>query len=160
MYPAFGRKLRNTSCHRTKGLQTTITIGLKRTTKEIIKDYMIYSQGSSPNKPSQSDGDDDVHKIWTDPPGMRLFDQPDKWSQIIQAVTTGTCIAVTDGSFGPDTQLATACWIIEGQTSDSRTKGAAKTPGNRRNMDAYRAELHGIYCILYCMKKFVRHISN
>ena len=151
-YPIFGRRLRNTSCHRASGRRTTTPTDLKRTTVEIIKDYMIYSQGSYPDEPIHRDQDDDDHDEWTDPPGINLFDRPTEWKQILQAVASGTCIAVTDGSFDPDTKLATACWIIEGRTSEGRAKGAAKTPGNTQHMDAYRAELHGIYCILYCMK--------
>ena len=66
---------------------------------------------------------------------------------------------MTDGSYDPVSKLAAACWIIEGRTSEGRAKGAAKTPGNHDNMDAYRAELHGIYCILHYIHNICTHFN-
>ena len=64
---------------------------------------------------------------------------------------------MTDGSYDPETNLATAYWIIEGQDNRHQAKGASQTPGNCTDMDAYRAELYGIYCILLSIKYISKH---
>ena len=71
---------------------------------------------------------------------------------MVELIGKGSCIAVTDRSYDPETNLATACWIIEDDKKHHQAKGASQTPGNGTDMDAYRAELYGIYCILLCMK--------
>ena len=48
---------------------------------------------------------------------------------------------------------------MEGQTSEGRAKGASQIPGTPTNMDAYRAELHGIYCILLFAKVLCKKYS-
>ena len=121
---------------------------------------MIYSQGGAPNIHDDKESGDDDSTIqsnehnddsWSNPPGMELFVKPIHWERIRNAITTTTCVAVTDGSYDPVSKLATACWIIKGRTSENRAKGAAQTPDAHDRMDANRAELHGIYCILYCI---------
>ena len=137
-YPSFGRSLRNTSCHLTKGRRTTNVTNIKRTSVKIIKDCMIYSQGGAPGIHDEEETGDDDSTIqsnehnddsWSNPPGMELFVKPIHWEHIRNAITTNTCVAVTDGSYDPVSKLATACWIIEGRTSEDRAKGAAQTPG-------------------------------
>ena len=59
---------------------------------------------------------------------------------------------LTDGSYNLSTNLATACWIIESNVRGNRVKGASQTPSNGTDMDAYRAELYDIYCILLSVK--------
>ena len=36
-------------------------------------------------------------------------------------------------------------------------EGAAHTPGTKEDMDAYRAEIFGIYCLLICIKYICIH---
>ena len=82
---------------------------------------------------------------------MRDCHLPDRWETIIRSLCDGTCVAVTDGSYDPDSRYATACWIIEGE-GESQCKGASHTSGNDDELDAYRAEIFGIYCVLICIK--------
>ena len=50
-------------------------------------------------------------------------------------------------------------WILEGNDNKNRAKGASQTPGNGTDMDAYRAELYGIYCILLSVKYISEHFQ-
>ena len=63
------------------------------------------------------------------------------------SIISRSAYAVADGSFHPDKLLGTACWII----TDDRTKirGTAQAPGTGEEMEAYRAELFGLYCLLF-----------
>ena len=62
------------------------------------------------------------------------------------SIISRSAYAVADGSFHSDKLLGTACWII----TDDRTKikGAAQAPGTGEEMEAYRAELFKLYCLL------------
>ena len=56
-----------------------------------------------------------------------------------------SAIAVVDGSFSPKQKLVTACWILcTSDTTNASIKGWFHTPGSTTDMDAYRAEIHGI----------------
>ena len=156
-YTAFGRRLRGTTCHSIKGRRTTKPLNLQRTTIELVRGYMIYSHSSFPCV----DNRDNIHNvprgIWTKAPDWMIqafenFIIPPSWDNIVASIRNNFCIAVTDGSYDPISKYATSCWIIEGMNADGRAKGAALTPGAPTSMDAYRAELHGIYCILICLK--------
>ena len=70
---------------------------------------------------------------------------------MIKAITDGILIAVTDGSYDPFKNAAAVCWIIKGRDSNRRYKGYDRVFGEARYLDPYRAELHGIYCILICI---------
>ena len=48
-------------------------------------------------------------------------------------------IAVMDGSYDPDSKLATAFWYIEGKTSENRAKSVSQTPEDVKDKDAYQA---------------------
>jgi hypothetical protein len=80
---------------------------------------------------------------------------PDNIAPLINGITNGTAICVTDGSY--KTNYGTAALILlstleapEGVTLVNQT------PGERSNQDAYRAEVGGIYgCIAYA-----NHLAN
>ena len=68
-------------------------------------------------------------------------------------------MAVTDGSYDPIKFYSTACWVIVDDTNEHRVKGAAHTPGHDEDLDAYRSEVFGIYCILICLKYICDHFK-
>ena len=115
---------------------------------------MIYSQGASPERQLPEEDKREMNDIWSESPNwkqktMENFIPPSDWSSIVRSIQDDTCIAVTDGSYDPLSKNATACWIIEGRTSDGRAKGASLE--QKESMDAYRAEIFGIYCIMMCV---------
>jgi hypothetical protein len=78
---------------------------------------------------------------------------PNNINQIIEAIVHNTAIAVVDGSFSPRQKLGTACWILcTSNTTTARVKGWGQTPGSITDMDAYRAEVHGIYSLPLLIK--------
>ena len=122
-------------------------------TVEIIKNYMIYLQGTQPDCPNINQREEQENDIWSESPNWMRKDMesiflPTEWNNILDSMEHRTCVAVTDGSFDPVSKLVIECWIIEGRTHKGRMKGASQTPGHRDHMDAYRAEVYGIYCIL------------
>lgn len=125
----FGRQLRSNNCHRIRGLKSKPDIRtLRQTTVEIIHNWMIYSNGSKQpleiqtEYDTESDDDDETDIVWKNAPAwakstLKNFFPPTSWTTITDAIKNKTCIAVTDGSFDPKTNLATACWILEGENS-------------------------------------------
>ena len=158
-HPSFGRQLRGSICHDIKGRKVTKPPTLRQITVKIIDGYIIYSQTTQTGPESNKDSNILIQdNIWSDSLAwicdmMTHFPPPTSWEQIIQEIWNRQCIAVTDGSFNPLSRIATACWVIKGQTHQDFAKGAAHTPGYDGSMDPYRAELFGIYCVLLCVYK-------
>ena len=168
-HPPFGRQLRSSTCHRIRGQKSQPDLAtLKRTTVEIVHGWMIYSHGalttSTQTDQVSSTNENDPEGIWNQAPSwvkdtLRNVFLPTTSKPIADAILRGTCVALTDGSYDPSTNLATACWIIESDENGNRAKGASQTPGNETDMDAYRAELYGIYCILLSIKYIIDYFQ-
>ena len=165
VHPIIGRKLRNVSCHMRTETEGVLPENARRTTVEIADESCIYTQGSAPMAHRTNTTHHNCPPIWAHAPQwipkslMKDCFLPDSWATIATSLRNGTCVAVTDGSFAPDEMVATACWIIEGDNGSNRCKGAAHTPGTKEEMDAYRAEIFGIYCLLICIKYICLHES-
>ena len=97
---------------------------------------MIYSRVVDGTKQSENRTKIQKNNLWYLSPQwvketMKTFIEPLDWSEIVNAIQTGTCVGVTDRYFDPCTHIATACWIIEGLLAHRRAKGATQTPGNK-----------------------------
>ena len=102
--------------------------------------------------------------LWSNSPiwmkdTMENFTKPTDWKNITNILRSKTCLLVTDGSYDLSSKLVTAYWIIEGKMSSRQAKAAAQTPGNSKYMDAYRAELYIMYCILRCINTICSKFS-
>jgi len=76
-------------------------------------------------------------------------------AQVIQALSHGTAVAVSDGSFKD--YAGAAAWTIEGDTAANRVVGTSLTPGNAADQSAYRSELFGLWGILASLKQMVEN---
>ena len=65
---------------------------------------------------------------------------------IITDIEEGKAVAVSDGSFKEE--FGTACWIIENELGTERIIGLIDIPGSKKDHDAYRSELGGLYGIV------------
>jgi len=76
------------------------------------------------------------------------------------ALLDESAMAISDGSY-KDT-FGTASWTIGDPNIDGLISGVAVCPGNADDMDSYRCELVGIYCIMVIVQKFCEyyHISK
>ena len=90
---------------------------------------------------------------------MIQVNTPTQWTHLINAFQSGTAVCVTDGSYDPFTDTAAVCWLIEGKNDIGRCKGFDRVYGDKRFMDPYRSELHGIYCILLFVKYFCKYFD-
>ena len=151
-----GRQLRRTVCFEYKGRRRRQPFFWYKTTINVVANICIYAQGYAPEETlEERDTNDDIWRsapTWISEDLMKYCCLPTEWRNIINAITKKKCVAVTDGSFDPINLCSTACWIIVGETDEHRVKGAAHTPGHDEDLDAYRSEVFGIYCILICLK--------
>ena len=147
-HPAIGKNLRHDQHHLFEGVKTSKPKTLHCTTVKIISDWRITSMDACKHLTTPNQENEDTSIFPNMDPfisrTLKEFRSPLSWNQITQAILKKTCIAVTDGSYDPVSKLATACWVIEGEKSEGRAKGASQTPGNINDKDAYRAELYGI----------------
>jgi len=65
---------------------------------------------------------------------------------VVEAITQGTALAVSDGSFKEGRGAAT--WTIEGQTAANKITGACLVPGTEDDHSAFWSELMGILGVL------------
>jgi hypothetical protein len=83
---------------------------------------------------------------------------PSEMSVLLQGIRQGEAIAVTDGSF--KNNLGTAGFTIQPHLHDETDQDSFimvnQTPGDPRDMDAYRAELGGIFGII----DLANHLCN
>ena len=157
-HSSIGRRLRNSSCYHATRKKCNMPLIVHRTTVDCTRQTNVFAQGSHPDVTQNEPEEEPTNTIWQDAPTwiptslMRHCELPIDWSSIVSSIGRGCCIAVTDGSYDPLSHYATACWIIEDDCGQNRCKGAAHTPGQGDDMDAYRSELFGIYCIMVCLK--------
>ena len=64
-------------------------------------------------------------------------------------------MGISDGSFKDE--YGTACWVIEGETSQGRIFGPCTTPGNVKDQSAYRSELAGLYGIVTMLEAICKY---
>jgi thiamine phosphate synthase YjbQ (UPF0047 family) len=69
-----------------------------------------------------------------------------------EAILEGSAIAISDGSY--KNFFGTASWTIGNLEVAALLSGQAVCPGAAPDMDSYRSELAGIYCIMAVVKKF------
>ena len=96
---------------------------------------------------------------------MRLV-YPQDLSPLVHAIRSGTAIAMSDGSYMPHRYpgQAAAAWLL----SDSLAQkpllfyGVAPVPGSSSQVNAYRAELYGMYSLLVALEHLcsVHHLAD
>ena len=72
------------------------------------------------------------------------FFEQQEFESIYQLISSNTAIIVIDGSFLPDSQIATASWVIAGPKGPVKAVGYCRLPDGNSSNDPYRAELFGL----------------
>jgi hypothetical protein len=72
-----------------------------------------------------------------------------------EALRDRSAMAISDGSYKDS--FGTASWTVGDPEIPDLISGLAVCPGNAKDMDSYRSELAGIYCIVAVMEKFCRY---
>jgi len=75
--------------------------------------------------------------------------------QLQQAISSGTALAVLDGSY--QNNCGSCAWIIEGKTGDDRIEGSMQTPGDPGDHSSFRSEAAGIYGALLTIWYFPKN---
>ena len=73
-----------------------------------------------------------------------------------KSIQEKTAYAVVDGSFDPVKQLGTTYWIVT-DGEEYKNSGSAQATGSIDKMEAYRAELFGIYTLLLYIQVYCEH---
>ncbi len=68
---------------------------------------------------------------------------------LLQAINNGTMLAVSDGSYCPETFKGTAAWTIETQDGSEFITGCSIIPSTTETNSAYSCELGGILAIIH-----------
>ncbi len=76
---------------------------------------------------------------------------------LLEALQDGSAIAISDGSH--KVSFGTVAWTIGDTTNAGLVSGKAVCPGADEDMDLYRSELAGIYCIMVVLEKFCSFYS-
>lgn len=76
----------------------------------------------------------------------------DNLDRLLQDFNTGQTVAVSDGSFFPETGASAAAWIIESKCQTQWIRGSLLTPGPIQDFSAYRSELTGLLAISVTLK--------
>lgn len=66
---------------------------------------------------------------------------------MVRDYSRGTILAVSDGSYFPDSQQAAAAWIIESECGTQWLMGLMYVPGSKEEYSSYRSELTGLMAI-------------
>ena len=86
-----------------------------------------------------------------------VVDAPTDITPILQGLIKGTAIWVTNGSF-KEGQGTSAFTLLASIDTDSGVTLINQTPGRKQDIDAYRAEVAGIYgCIAFTNKLVQEH---
>jgi hypothetical protein len=96
--------------------------------------------------------DDTEEKWW-----FEIVDAPTSIQPILQGITKGTAVWVTDGSF-KDKQGTVGFILLPTIDSQAGLLLVNQTPGREDGIDAYRAEAAGIYgCVAFTNKLMTHH---
>ena len=69
----------------------------------------------------------------------------DNLNHIVNAIQSGNCALVSDGSFAQNNQQAAAAWVIGNEAFHRQLSGKVVCTGSKDHHSAYRGELAGIY---------------
>jgi len=72
----------------------------------------------------------------------------------MEAITSGSTLAVSDGSF--QNHCGSCAWIIEGNQSEDQIEGSMLTPGCPGDHSSFQSEAAGVYSILLTMWYFLK----
>ena len=90
-----------------------------------------------------------------------FFDQvqfPDDINPLLQQISKGNAIAVSDASVLPDSNTGASSFIISTDDIKCVCTGSHGVPRGSEPMDSYRAELYGILSILYTLHEI--HLNH
>ena len=68
--------------------------------------------------------------------------------QVAEALNTNSLVAVSDGSYKEEEEMATAAVVLEDTERNFKLKVSIITPGDSSDLNAYRAELSGMLAII------------
>jgi hypothetical protein len=71
---------------------------------------------------------------------------------MMEAIQERSAMAISDGSY--KNTFGTAAWTIGNPDTTSLLSGQVVCQGKADDMDSYRSELAGIYCIMIVVEKF------
>ena len=92
---------------------------------------------------------------WKDNWSLALSQFPENGATVAEAIRQGSAQGVCDVSYMPNVarHLGASAWIIEDpQRQDTPCSGVCQTPGEISDVNAYRAELHGVLNLLLALK--------
>jgi hypothetical protein len=127
-------------------------------------------EGSAGNAFSPSPTHDMIYDFitdWEDSwPIMESFFLEDP-NLIIQAITSGTAVMVSDGSYKPllSTESGAAAWILECSQTGAVCFGECSTSRLRNEVNAYRSEIQGCHAgllglLAFCIYHEVHQVQS
>ena len=110
----------------------------------------IYLLNTS-NMISTTSNDTGLHatydEITTSPPSvdwfMNYISHSSSTGQLLSSLQNGTAVAVSDGSYYPDTQIGSCGWIIASTNGGEWIQGGGIIPGDKKDQCSHRSELGG-----------------
>lgn len=99
------------------------------------------------------DSMDDITKQWL----QYSFLQDNAFHQILDLISSDQAIIVVDGSFLPDSGIATASWVLAANGGEIPAVGYSRLPDDNTDNDPYRAEIFGLCLALSVLKVFHRY---
>ena len=125
---------------------------LRMTTVKVEKGWImtegysdIMDEDNITNQRTQSK--QSLNKIFKERKGERWalqnIQMTDNIDEIVNDLSKGTAIGVSDGSFKD--RFGTASWVIENESGTQRINGDCIIPGSPSDQSAYRSEIGGLY---------------
>lgn len=134
---------------------------LERATTRYERGRMMY-EGSAGNAYPAEPMYANIHEFianWEDSWPIEDSFFPEDPTTVAQAISSGTAIMVSDGSYKPllSTKIGAASWILECSLTGAICRGECSTSGLRREVNAYRSELQGCHAGLLGVLAFVTY---
>ena len=127
--------------------QNLIPVSVKETKNALIMESSLYKLEKS-LKP-----DPNLVTKNTDWLNIERF-QKGSAARIAKAITKGTAIAVSDGSYKESRGVGTASWVISSKDKQNIITAGALSPGSRSIQSSYRSEMVGLLGVLNFLKEF------
>ena len=79
---------------------------------------------------------------------------------MLDLLSNDRAIIVVDGSFLPDSGIATAAWVLAAHNGEIPAIGYSRLPGDNMSNDPYRAAIFGLCLALSVLRVFHRFNPN
>ena len=151
-YKLLGRRTRVNRFRKIPSLTTQLP-PLEMMMPTTVQQYAnhLQAQGTRPVsiRPDPSILQSDLYKEWLE----FSLESTTSISKIIDNITTGTAIAVSDGSYQSSSSVGASAWTIESADATQWIKGTSISPGPPSIQNAYRSEILGILGILHHLQQ-------